>query len=160
MRYLAIDYGRRRIGLAVCDKDELLASPFATKEHDSTKKSAARLLADLLETVRAQQIEGIVLGLPRGANGEESEMERATRAFASSLQNALRTAHCTVEIEWWDERFSTAQVLTALRHAGISQKSARQAGGASSIDARSAAVILQDFLDAKKQRTSHTRNGF
>jgi putative Holliday junction resolvase len=154
MRYLAIDYGRRRIGLALCDEAELLASPFATRERQSGKASTSRLLADLIETMRAQHVEGIVLGLPRGASGEETEMERETRAFGAALQNALRAAKIAIDIEWWDERFTTAQVLTSLRAAGISQKAAREAGGAGSIDARSAAVILQNFLDAKKLRNS------
>jgi putative Holliday junction resolvase len=150
MKYLAIDYGRQRIGLATCDEAELFASPLATRERQAGKASTSRLLADLIETIRAQQIEGIVLGLPRGASGEETEMERETRAFGAALQNALRQANAAVEIEWWDERFTTAQVLKSLRLAGVSQKTAREAGGERSLDARAAAVILQDFLDAKK----------
>jgi putative Holliday junction resolvase len=154
MKYLAIDYGQKRVGLATCDEAEFFASPFATREKGEGKKSTPRLLADLIETVRAHQIEGIVLGLPRGASGEETDMEREVRAFGTALQNALRDANLNIAIEWCDERFTTAQVLKSLREAGVSQKDARNAGGAESIDARAAAVILQDFLDAKKLRAS------
>ena len=154
MKYLAIDYGQKRVGLATCDEAEFFASPFATCEKGEGKKSTPRLLADLIETIRSHDIEGIVLGLPRGASGEETDMEREVRAFGEALQQALREANLNIEIEWCDERFTTAQVLKSLRATGVSQKEARNAGGAESIDARAAAVILQDFLDAKKLRAS------
>ena len=154
MKYLAIDYGQRRVGLATCDEAGFFASPFDTREKGEGKKSTPRLLADLIETIRAQNIEGIVLGLPRGASGEETDMEREVRAFGEALQRALREANLNIEIELYDERFTTAQVLKSLRAAGVTQKDARNAGGSESIDARAAAVILQDFVDAKKLRDS------
>jgi putative Holliday junction resolvase len=154
VKYLALDFGLRRIGLATCDDAEFFAAPYATREYSEGKKSRARLLQELIGTLRALQIEGIVVGLPRDSSGEVSEMETRTRAFAEELKNALREAKLEIEIEWWDERFSTSQVLKSLRNAGVSQKQARAATGNDSIDARAAALILQDFLDAKKLRKS------
>lgn len=154
MKYLALDFGLRRVGLATCDQSEFFAAPYATREYADGKKSKARLLADLIETMRTLEIEGIVLGLPRDSSGEVSEMETQTRAFAAELESAMREANWEIEIEWWDERFSTSQVLKSLRDAGVSQKQARAATGNDSIDARAAALILQDFLDAKKLRAS------
>jgi putative Holliday junction resolvase len=153
MKYLAIDYGLRRVGLATCDEAEFFASPYATREIGEGKKSAQRLLREIVETVQTLGIEGIVIGLPRAASGEVSEMETATRNFCEQLENAMKHAGLEVSIEWWDERFSTAQVWSGLRAAGVSTRQAKAAIGDSSIDARAAAIILQDFLDAKKLRS-------
>lgn len=150
MKYLAIDYGQKRVGLATCDDAGFFASPYATREHSGGKASTSRLIHDLIETIRVLGIQGIVIGLPRAASDEVSEMETATRAFGETLQNAMRNAGSNIEIEWWDERFTTAQVLKGLRASGVSQKQAKAATGSDSIDARAAAIILQDFLDAKK----------
>ena len=150
MKYLCIDYGLKRVGLAVCDEAELFASPYATRENGEGKKATRRLLNDVVETIIALQIEGIVIGLPRDSSGQVSEMETRTRAFGAALTNALQNAKLELPVHWCDERFSTAQVLAASRASGQSQKQLKEAGGSSSVDARAAAVILQDFLDAKK----------
>jgi RNase H-fold protein (predicted Holliday junction resolvase) len=65
------------------------------------------------------------------------------------LQTALRNARLDVDLQMQDERFSTVVVLGQLREAGISQRAAREENGPGSTDARAAAVILQNFLDAK-----------
>lgn len=152
MKYLAIDYGRRRIGLAISDESGWFASPFATREHDETRKALATVVAEMIETIRQQNIETIVIGLPRATSGEVSEMETTVRAFRERLERALATAELSLSIHWWDERFSTSQVLKNLRSSGVSTKKAKAATGNESIDARAAAIILQDFLDAQKIR--------
>ena len=144
----------KRIGLAVSDDAGFFAAPYATRENKIGRKGQAAVLADLMETISALGIEAIVLGLPRGSSGEVSEMETHTRAFGQTLQHTLEKAKLSIEIYWQDERFSTAQVLRNLRTAGVSQKTAREATGNDSIDARAAAIILQDFLDTQKLRQS------
>lgn len=153
MKFLAIDYGQKRVGLAISDDSETFALPFDTRENGG-KASTQRLLKSLIETIRVQEIAAIVVGLPRDCSGEESAMETETRAFAEALKKTLAAANLDLEVLWWDERFSTASVLKNLRAAGISQKKAREASGALSTDARAAATILQDFLDARKLRAS------
>lgn len=152
MKFLAIDYGQKRVGLAICDESETFALPFDTREHGSGKGSTLRLLNSLIEIIRAHDIEAIVVGLPKESSGQEGAMEIETRAFISQLEDALEKANLQIEVFWWDERFSTASVLKGLREAGVSQKKARQASGAMSVDARAAGGILQDFLDARKLR--------
>lgn len=154
MKFLAIDYGQKRIGLALSDDSETFALPFDTLERKSGRSSATRLRQTVLEIIAREEAAGLVLGLPKTSSGEAGEMEERTRAFAGELQADLKAAGSPIEITWWDERFSTASVLKDLRAAGITQKNARQAGGKESIDARAAAVILQDFLDARKLRAS------
>ncbi len=139
--------------MAISDDSETFALPFDTRENGG-KASTQRLLKSLLETIRTHDIEAIVAGLPRDSSGGESEMEIAMRAFVAELESALQKADLQREVLWWDERFSTASVLKNLRAAGISQKKAREADGALSTDARAAATILQDFLDARKLRAS------
>jgi len=153
MKFLAIDYGQKRVGLAISDESETFALPFDTREHGAGKGSTLRLINSLIEIIQAHDIEAIVAGLPRESSGEEGAMETETRAFISLLESALQKANLAIEVFLWDERFSTASVLKGLREAGVSQKKARAASGASSIDARAASAILQDFLDARKLRS-------
>ena len=153
MKFLAIDYGRKRVGLAMSDDSETFAMPFDTRENGG-KSTTQRLFKSLIETIRSHDVEAIVAGLPLDSSAAESEMETETRAFVEDLKGALAAADLAIEVLWWDERFSTASVLKNLRAAGISQKQAREASGALSTDARAAATILQDFLDARKLRAS------
>jgi len=151
MRYLAVDYGLRRIGLAVSDESGTFVSPYGTRERKGHKQDSAAII----ETVFGLGISGIVLGLPRAAGGGVGDMETATRAFGKQLQKALNAAGLTIEIEWWDERFSTAEALTQMREAGISQRQGRESSGGSSVDARAAAIILQGFLEARRHTTGN-----
>ena len=151
MRYLAVDYGTRRIGLAVSDETETFASPLSTRE----RKGMQHDIAAVMETMRGVGAQGIVMGLPRGLGHEQGQNEAAARKFASALHKGLRAAGLPDSIEWWDERFSTREALTHLRIAGISQRRSRDSSGTDSVDARAAAIILQGFLDARKNQGRH-----
>ncbi len=155
MRYLAIDYGARRLGLAVCDESETLASPHGALTRQNLKLD----LAALLQTVRGLNIEGLVFGLPRSTNASQvGDSESAARDFASRLESALQSENLALEIAWQDERFSTREALNAMKSAGISQKRGRESLGSDNTDARSAAIILQSFLDAKHARQNDIAN--
>lgn len=150
MRYLAIDYGVRRLGLAVCDEMETFAAPHGVVVRQNRKQD----LETLLQTLRGLGAQGIVFGLPRATQGGKGESEDATREFAAHLQNALQEAGSTLQIEWWDERFSTREALNQMKMLGVSQKRGREDLGSQSTDARAAAVILQGFLDHRHARGS------
>ncbi|HVF10410.1 MAG TPA: Holliday junction resolvase RuvX [Abditibacteriaceae bacterium] len=145
MRYLAIDFGKRRIGLAICDDAGMFASPYGTRY----RRSTAQDVEDIVATLRGLGATGIVFGLPRSSDGTRGPLENEARAFAAAVREGLRAAGLNIEIEWRDERFSTAEALTHMRAAGISQQRGRESGGTDSVDARAAAVILQGFLDSK-----------
>lgn len=145
MRVLAIDFGKKRLGLAVSDDRGLLAAPLRVLE----RRGLRRDVAEIVETARGLRTERIVLGLPRAAQSEEVHHEAAIRAFAAALQNALREAGLNSDIAWWDERFSTAEALGQMRALGISSRQ-----GKDSVDAHAAAVILQGYLDAQSQAQS------
>jgi len=154
MRYLAIDYGLRRIGLATSDESGRFVSPYGSRERIGYKQDSG----GVLELVRGLGIEGIVLGLPLAtesgsAEASPGEMETTVRNFAKALKKAIAAAGLSLEVEWCDERFSTAEALKLMREAGISQRQGRESTGSDSVDARAAAVILQGFLDARNQQT-------
>lgn len=148
MRFLAVDYGERRIGLAVSDETGSFASPLSTRE----RKGRQHDIAAVVETMRGVGAEAVVMGLPRGLDRTEGQHEAAARKFAAALAQGLRAAGLTADIEWWDERFSTREALVHMRLAGVSQRKARASSGGGSVDARAAAIILQGFLDFRKSQ--------
>jgi len=150
---MAVDYGSKRLGLALCDEGEILVSPLS-----SLQRAGARLdMERLLDLVRSHQVQGIVMGVPRALEeGRAGASEEAARAFGQALRDKLALEAPHVAFEEQDERFSTAQALRQGRESGLSQKKGRGTSGAQSIDARAAAVILQAFLDARAAR--HARD--
>ena len=144
MRYLAIDFGRRRTGVALSDEAGKWAFPHATWEGWSRQ----RIIDEILVTARREAVQGIVIGMPLAVDDTPPPMQEPIRQLAALLRTALDEARLQVSLHFQDERYSTAVVLGQLREADISQRRARDAGGDASTDARAAAVILQNFLDA------------
>jgi putative Holliday junction resolvase len=124
-RVLALDYGRRRCGVAVSDPTGLLASPIEPVAEPASRSGLARL-ARLVDELGATRV---VVGLPLRLRGGDSEQTRETRAFAERLARAL-----TVPVELHDERFTT--------------RLAQRAGGAADEDSRAAAHLLADWLSS------------
>jgi putative Holliday junction resolvase len=145
MRYLALDYGRRRTGVALSDEGGKWAFPQATWEGWNRQ----RIIEETIRLLRMHNVQCLVLGMPLAADGAAPEMQKPVLQLKELLQTALREARLDVTLRLQDERFSTAIVLGQMREAGISQRAAREKDGASSTDARAAAVILQNFLDAR-----------
>lgn len=143
MRYLAVDLGLRRVGLAIGDERGMLASPYATRE----RKGNARDVETVLQTARGLGAVGIVVGLPINPNGEKSESENAARKFAALLAEKLREQNVSWPVELWNESFSTREAHERMKTLGISQKHGRDSGGSDSTDAIAASMILQNFLD-------------
>jgi putative Holliday junction resolvase len=138
-RLLAIDWGAVRIGLALSDESQTLASPAETL----TRRPGKRFpMPRLLEIVARQEPVGIVVGLPLTPEGAEDEAAAAARALAASV--AARTG---LEVELWDERMSTARALAVIREQG-----GRTRGRKQDVDALAAAVLLQHFMDARRAR--------
>ena len=134
MRYLAVDYGLKRTGLAVCDRDETLCSPLRVID------TSARLIDELLKVIAAERIEAIVVGLPMNMDGTEGQMARKTRAFAAAL--VKRT---DLPIHFHDERLTSHKAEELLAPAQLTFKKKRRR-----LDAVAAAAILQSFLDSRK----------
>lgn len=131
-RLLGLDLGTKTIGTALCDAGWSFASPAALiRRRKFTQDKAA-----LVELMAAQQVAGIVLGLPLNLDGSESPRSQSTRAFARNIADLA-------PILLWDERWSTVAVERVM----IEQDMSR-AKRAERIDSLAAAHILQAAIDA------------
>jgi len=135
MRYLGLDVGRARIGLALADDVLRTALAHATLP----RHGEAADLEAIAEVAARYEVTRAVVGLPLNMDGTEGASARLARAFAASLATRLG-----VPVEFHDERLSTFEASTRLREQGLS---ARDQKGL--IDAEAAAVILQGWLDGR-----------
>lgn len=134
MRYLALDVGNKRTGVAVGSTESRLATPLAVIERKSIEQDAAQLS----ELIHAYEVEQIIVGLPRRTDNVMGEQETLTRNYVDALLPLLDRP-----VRFYDERYSTATALDQQRARGVNQKRGR-----ATLDASAAAVILQDFLDS------------
>ena len=148
-RILAIDYGRRRIGLAVSDASGSVPRPLATLERTNRRNDLRRLR----EIVRQHEVRRIVVGHPLHLDGTAGEMAEEAARFAARIEKELR-----LPVELVDERLSSweaEQILAAAetpaRKRGGQAAGSRRQGG-ERIDAVAAAVILRDYLEHKRKR--------
>ena len=132
-RSLGIDFGTRRIGLALSDPTGTLASPLPFLENSSPRE----VLAGLQELIQTHGVKTIVIGLPRNMDGTYGPSAQKVREFITQIQ-----PHLSAEIIPQDERLTTAQASRDLSQMGLSQKDLRK-----KVDSSSAALILQQFLD-------------
>jgi putative Holliday junction resolvase len=135
MRILAIDYGSKRIGLALSDPTGTLARPLPFVP----AKADAQLARELAALAKKEEAHLILLGLPRHMDGSIGEAAAHVQAFAALLGQAT-----PVRIQLIDERLSTVQASRQLQEAG---RNARQQRG--KIDSEAACVLLQGYLDSQ-----------
>ncbi len=133
MRFLGVDLGRVRIGLALADDVVRTARPLRTV----ARRTDASTLAEIVREARDFEVDRAIVGLPLNMDGSEGEAARGARGFAAKLEAALG-----VPVELFDERLSTFEAETRLRDRGFSAKDRR-----ARVDAEAAAVILQGWLD-------------
>jgi putative Holliday junction resolvase len=135
-RILAVDYGEKRIGLAVSDELGITASPLMTLARRSDDETV-RQIAQLASKLRVTQI---VVGLPRRTDAQEGEMERKVKAFAEKLRQAI-----SVPVVLFDERFTTRIAEQVLLEADLSRRKRKQVR-----DRLAAVILLQSFLEAQR----------
>lgn len=143
-RILAIDYGKRRTGIAVSDPMQIIAGGLATVDTPQ--------LFDFIEDYLSHEsVERIVVGLPRQTNGEDSENMKRVAPFV----NRLRKLHPELTVDYYDERFTSVLAHRAIIDSGVSRKTRRDKA---LVDKVSATIILQDYLEAMRLNpTSHNR---
>jgi putative Holliday junction resolvase len=132
-RWMAIDWGERRIGLAISDPTGTIASPAGVIERRKGKRAP---IAELVRRAELLEARGIVMGLPLDGEGEETERSIECRRVAAEL--ARRTA---LPVSLLDERFTTAVALRAVRDMG-----GRTRDRKGDVDALAATVLLQQAL--------------
>jgi putative Holliday junction resolvase len=136
-RVLALDWGEVRIGLALSDETQFLATPLDTLVRRRGKRFPMRAF---LALVTMHQPVGLLVGLPLTPEGLEEENAIAARTLAAAVER--KTA---LPLEVWDERMSTARALAAIREQGGSTRGRRE-----EVDALAAAVLLQHWLDTRR----------
>ena len=136
MRVLGIDFGERRIGLALSDPTGTLASPLPTVKRRAGKRPPMTTLADL---VQSHGVEALVLGLPITLSGEDSDWTRAVREFGAKLSQ--RTG---LPVYFVDERFTSVRAERAVRSLGLPKNKREEK---ERVDAAAAILILQGWLD-------------
>ncbi len=137
-RFLGIDYGTKRIGIALSDPDARIVSPARVMEAKGSPAADAEAVIALAADLG---VDAFVVGLPLNMDGTESEQTRLTRAFARELESRRAGA-----VHLWDERLSShaADGLLAERDLTRKRRAARR-------DAIAAAVILSGFLEAQRR---------
>ena len=131
---MAIDYGEKRVGLAISDPIGMIASPAGFILRRTGKRPP---VAELVRRAEALEAKGFVLGLPLDGNGNETDRTREVRAVGAELEK--RTG---LPVRYLDERYTTAVALRTVRAMGGSTR-----GRKGDVDSMSAAILLQQLLD-------------
>jgi putative Holliday junction resolvase len=126
MRYLAVDFGEKRIGLATSDASGMIATPRRTVPRQSDRAA----IASIADFARREEVEGVVVGLPHHADGTENALAPRVRSFARKLEEAL-----SLPVAFVDEHLTSH--AAGDRFPGVE------------IDAAAAAVLLEDYLSER-----------
>ena len=135
---MALDVGGRRIGVALSDTTRVLASPLTTLRAEPRD----RVLSEIAALVQRHEVVEVVVGLPLTLSGEVGPQAHLVQLFVEQLQGVL-----TAPIHLFDERLTTVAAERMMLDLGMKpeQRKAR-------IDEVAASIILQDFLDSKRDR--------
>lgn len=138
MRYLGLDIGTKRIGVALSDPTGFLASPYQVLEHTSWEKT----LNAIEQVVQEFKVQALVLGLPRNMDGSLGEKARMAQDMGSRLAECLG-----LPVHYYDERLSTVAAERTLIGADMSRAKRKKV-----VDKLAAQIILQAFLDSQASR--------
>jgi len=136
MRVLGVDYGRRRVGLAVSDDGAILARPLETLQRSHSLDRDLRTIARQANDLGAAEI---VVGLPLNMDGSKGEMALEAEAFARRLQQASG-----LKVSMWDERLTSAEAERVLIEGDVNRRDRKRLR-----DKLAATLILQGFLDGR-----------
>ena len=137
-RILAIDYGRKRTGIAVTDPLQLIAGGLVTV-------ATSELFEWLKAYIGREEVECIVVGDPRQPNGEPSENHERVHQFVNRWQKAVPD----IPVVFYDERFTSALAHQAMIVGGLRRKARRDKA---LVDEISATIILQDYMESRRHR--------
>ena len=137
MRYLAIDYGQKYTGLAICEAGEMIASPLTV-----LTVGPGDLIPKITNVIERENAEAIVLGLPLNMDDTVGYQAKRVHNFAERMRQ-----HIDIPIHFHDERLSSFDAEKKLAGLGLTRKKKKK-----HLDAVAAASILQSFLDKKHHR--------
>lgn len=133
-RILGVDYGAKRVGLAISDAGRKIASPLKILHRQNADQDARSLKTIITD----EKVTRIVVGLPVHTTGSESQKSREARAYAAWLRELT-----ALPVTFWDERFTTADAEQLLLDAGLTKKRRQER-----LDMVAAQILLQTYLDA------------
>ncbi|MGK9367679.1 Holliday junction resolvase RuvX [Melioribacter sp. Ez-97] len=134
-RIMSIDYGEKRVGIAVTDPLNIFAYPLTTLDND------ANLTANILKLIAEYNVTKIIIGNPLKENGEESKVSPVVKEFSRKLQSATG-----IDIELVDERYTSNIAQRRIIESVPTKKKRRDKG---LIDKNAAAILLEDYLRKK-----------
>jgi putative Holliday junction resolvase len=137
MRLLGLDFGTKRIGVALSDEMGWTSQGLTTIERKGNRKDIEKIG----RLVEEHEVEEIVLGLPLNMDGSEGKSAEAVRKFAALLQERLKIA-----VHLWDERLSSWEAEGILKEAEVKPKKRKQV-----VDKLAAALILKSYLEAQRE---------
>ena len=138
MVIISVDYGDKRTGIAVCDKLEMLASPVCVITEWNQEVLAKRIV----EIANEKKAEQIVVGLPKNMDGSMGFRSEACQALGTLIQSLTE-----IPVVYWDERLTTVSA-----HRILSENNVRGKKRKNVVDAVAADIILQDYIDSRKNR--------
>ena len=141
---LGVDVGTVRVGVAICDRESILATPYKTLDRNAKKNSDVRVIANLVQELGAVQV---FVGLPRTMKGEERASAVMATDYARLLVGELAARDLPVPVNLVDERLSSVSAHRSLHEAGMSSRNHRKV-----VDQVAAAGILQHAIDMQKAR--------
>ena len=137
-RLFAIDYGKKRTGIAVSDEMQIIAGGLTTV-------ATVDLVDFILDYVKREPVERIVVGLPKQMNNEPSENMRRVEPFVNRLRKLLPD----IPVDYHDERFTSVMAQRTIIEAGIKKMARRNK---ELVDEVSATIILQSFMESRRMR--------
>lgn len=142
-KYLGIDYGLKRIGIAVSDTEKKFSfyRDYILNDNTTLKK--------ILDLVIEENISTIIIGYPLNFKSEKTEITINVENFQSELKAYLQKNDITCEIVFFDERFTSSLAQENLLQSGLSKKKRREKG---IVDSLSAKILLQDYLDSQSKK--------
>lgn len=137
MRWMALDHGTKKIGIAFSDEREILATPFEVwpQEDEITLQKLARL-------AKSEGAQALLVGLPRHKDGNESATAPLARAFGEALRDRVG-----LPLVFWDERLTSVEAERLLAQRGVKPKDRK-----AKLDAAAAAVMLQDLIETRRSQ--------
>lgn len=138
-KYLGIDFGLKRIGMAISDTEKKYSFYRNYILNDNTTYNK------IIEIVISENVSKIIIGYPLNFKSEKKEITLNVEKFCEELKSLLQKKEKEVEIVFFDERFTSSLAQENLIQSGISKKKRREKG---IVDSMSAQIILQDFLDS------------
>ncbi len=137
-RLLSIDYGKKRTGIAVSDPLQIIANGLTTVE-------TSKLFEFLEDYLKKEEVESIIVGLPKQMNGQPSENMKRIEPFV----NRLKKLYPNINIEYFDERFTSKLAHQAMIDGGLKKQDRRNK---ELVDEISATIILQGYMESRRLR--------